>query len=145
MWFQHACLKVKRPFENQILTSTQFHFLFDNNTLVKTFSCSSVQKTPICQEYDYKCSQSTDIDIHMRIMAEIILHDIRSPDLGKGQKTVLDGVPKRNAPPELPKKAKEFSWGFHTGQGPCLRKVISCSGDIIHGRCFRVYLAGVHQ
>ncbi|KAK3995193.1 kinase-like domain-containing protein, partial [Cladorrhinum sp. PSN332] len=104
---------------------SQFHFLFDNNTLVKTFSCASLTKTPICQGYDYNCSQATDIDIHMSIISEIILHGIRSPDLGKGQKTVLDGIPKRKAPPELPKKAKESGWGFHTGQGPSLRKVIS--------------------
>lgn len=61
----------------------------------------------------------------MRIIAEIILYGIRCPSLGRGQRTVLDGIPKLKAPPGLKKQALTPGWGFHAGQGPCLKKIIT--------------------
>ncbi|KAK4159556.1 hypothetical protein QBC43DRAFT_327074 [Cladorrhinum sp. PSN259] len=103
-----------------------FHFLFDDDSLVKTFTCAALPQAsaPICQGYVYTCGQSTDIKMHMDLMAERILHGIRSPKLGKGKRTVLNGIPKREAPPQLKQEATVSGWGFHAGQGPCLRKIV---------------------
>jgi len=66
----------------------------------------------------------------MRIIAEIILQGIRYPQLGRGQKTVLDGIPKLKAPPGLKKQAFMSGWGFHATQGPCLKKIISWAAGV---------------
>ncbi len=91
---------------------------------MKTFDYCSL-KIPLnlcCKGYEYT-SQHSEVDIHMQIMAEIILQGIRRPDLGRGQRTALDGIPKLRVPPGIKKEALISGWGFHAGQGLCLIKM----------------------
>ena len=67
----------------------------------------------------------------MRMIAEIILHGIKNPLRGCGSRTVLDGIPKLKAPPGLKKKALSSDWGFHAGQGLCLKKVFSWTSAVL--------------
>lgn len=116
---------------------SQFHFLFNNSDRVKTFPCAALalalgtnnnnNNYPlpadlICQGYEFT-AQHREVDIHMQIMAETILQGIRRPALGRGQRTVLGGIPKLKAPPGLRKQALACGWGFHAGQGPCVAKM----------------------
>jgi hypothetical protein len=113
---------------------SQFHFLFDNSDRVKAFPCAALalalgnnnhHPLPadiICQGYEFT-AQHSEVDIHMQIMAETILQGIRQPALGRGQRTVLGGIPKLKAPPGLRKQALVSGWGFHAGQGPCVAKM----------------------
>jgi hypothetical protein len=108
---------------------SQFHFLFNNSDRVKTFPCAALALAlgnnnhhplptdMICQGYEFT-AQHSEVDIHMQIMAETILQGIRRPGLGRGQRTVLGGIPKLKAPPGLRKQALVSGWGFHAGPGP---------------------------
>ncbi|KAJ9142922.1 hypothetical protein NKR23_g6812 [Pleurostoma richardsiae] len=128
------------------ITLSKFHFLFNNSDRVKTFDCSVLGNVnTLCQGYDFTLHQSVNIDIHMRVIAEILLQGIRSPKLGRGQSTVRDGIPKLKAPPGLKKQALMSGLGFHAGQGPCLRKIISwISAILAFGLAFvPVWLASI--
>lgn len=57
-------------------------------------------------------------------MGEIILHGIRNPDLGRGSRVVLNGIPKLNTPPGLEKRQLNFGWGFRAVLGLCLKKFL---------------------
>lgn len=61
----------------------------------------------------------------MRIYAKIILEGIRCPELGRGSRTLLDGIPKLKAPPGLAKKAMNSGWGFHARHGFSVVKMLS--------------------
>lgn len=60
----------------------------------------------------------------MRIYAKIILEGIRQPELGRGSRTLLDGIPKLKAPPGLAKKAMNSGWGFHARHGLSVVKML---------------------
>ncbi|KAK0707838.1 kinase-like domain-containing protein [Lasiosphaeris hirsuta] len=106
---------------------SQFHFLFNNSDRVKAFDYCALKTCPTdlcCKGYEYT-SQHPEVDIHMQIIAEIILQGIRRPELGHGQRTAVDGVPKLKAPPGIRKQALISGWGFHACQGPSLAKMCS--------------------
>lgn len=60
----------------------------------------------------------------MRIYAKILLEGIRCPELGRGSRTLLDGIPKLKAPPGLAKKAMNCGWGFHARHGLSIMKML---------------------
>ncbi|KUI57906.1 hypothetical protein VP1G_10970 [Cytospora mali] len=105
----------------------EFHFLFDNSDIVATFDISNlsqVQPTDVCKGYDFTRRGEFPIDIQMRVYAETILYGIRYLELGRDKRTVLDGIPKLKAPPGLKREAMMIGWGFHAGQGLCVRKLL---------------------
>ncbi|KAM7212536.1 Protein kinase-like domain containing protein [Rhypophila decipiens] len=106
---------------------SQFHFLFNNSDRVKAYHYTATTRTnqpsaDICKGYEYT-TQHPEVDKHMEIMAEIILQGIRNPKLGRGHRTVMDGIPKLKSPPGLKKQALISGWGFHAGRGPCAAKI----------------------
>ncbi|KXX81090.1 hypothetical protein MMYC01_202799 [Madurella mycetomatis] len=111
---------------------SKFHFLFNNSDRIKSFDWRTLENQPdiLCQGYEYTCL-CTEIRIHMQIMAQIILEGIRNPELGRGNRTVLSGIPKLKTPPGLEKKALISGWGFHAGQGPCVVKIFGWLSTIL--------------
>ena len=65
-----------------------------------------------------------DIDEHMQIMAETMLHGLQEPERGKNSRAVLEGIPKLQCPPGIHRRQFNSGWGFHTTQGFCLRKIL---------------------
>ncbi|KAK1827008.1 kinase-like domain-containing protein [Podospora conica] len=130
---------------------SQFHFLFNNSDLVKAYRYTPAISTPqrptdICKGYEY-IAQHPEVDTHMEIMAEIILHGIRNPKLGRGERSVIDGIPKLKSPPGLKKEALNSGWGFHAGQGPCVAKMgVWFSAFVALGLAFvPVWLASIDE
>lgn len=83
----------------------------------------------------------------MQIMAQIILEGIRKPELGRGERTVLSGIPKLKTPPGLEKKALISGWGFHAGQGPCSVKIFGWLSTVLtFGLAFiPIWLASINK
>lgn len=103
----------------------QFHFLFDNSDKVEAIEFTSLPcPQDVCSGYEFKCPKRAEIDIQMRIYAKIILEGIRCPELGRGSRTLLDGIPKLKAPPGLAKKAMNAGWGFHAKHGLSVVKML---------------------
>lgn len=103
----------------------QFHFLFDNSDKVEAIEFNSLPcPQDVCSGYEFKCPERAEINIQMRIYAKIILEGIRCPELGRGSRTLLDGIPKLKAPPGLAKKALNSGWGFHARHGLSVAKML---------------------
>ena len=103
----------------------QFHFLFNDDDLVRVFPLAenSGWPTPLCQGYEYRVPADITLGVFIQILATTILCGINEPSLGKGQRTVVDGFPKRGAPPGLDKKALTAGLGFHVSRGFSLKKI----------------------
>jgi len=102
-----------------------FHFLFNDDDLVRVFPLAenSGWPTPLCQGYEYRVPADITLGVFIQILATTILCGINEPSLGKGQRTVVDGFPKRGAPPGLDKKALTAGLGFHVSRGFSLKKI----------------------
>lgn len=67
----------------------------------------------------------------MQIMAEIIIHGIRDPELGKKSNAVLQGIPKLKTPPGMEMKQWNSGCGFYAVQGYCLMKILFWVGVML--------------
>jgi hypothetical protein len=80
----------------------------------------------------------------MRIVGEMILVGLEEPHRGRGLKVVLDGIPKRQVPPVLERKAMVSGWAFHAKQGLCLRRILYwVLGVVAFGITFVPFWLGV--
>lgn len=79
----------------------------------------------ICGGYEYKCPDGAAVDIHMRVYAHILLEGIRYPEIGRGSRALLDGIPKLRTPVGGEKEAMKYGWGFHVTQSLSMPKTLS--------------------
>lgn len=79
----------------------------------------------VCAGYEYKCLEGVAIDIYMRVYAHILLEGIRYPEIGRGSRTLLDGIPKLRTPVGVKKEAMNYGWGFHVSQSLSITKILS--------------------
>lgn len=79
----------------------------------------------VCGGYEHKCPEGAAIDIHMRVHAHILLEGIRYPEIGRGSRTFLDGIPKLRTPIGVKKEAMNYGWGFRVSQSLSIPKILS--------------------
>ncbi|KFA49990.1 hypothetical protein S40293_05940 [Stachybotrys chartarum IBT 40293] len=103
---------------------SRFVFLFNNSDLVMA-SEQKLDTVPpnMCKGYRYDLIPDCDLREHIELIAEKILHGIHEPELGREDRTVLEGIPKLEVPPGLDKKQHKSGWGFHPAQGPSAQKI----------------------
>lgn len=61
----------------------------------------------------------------MRVCAHILLDGIRYPEIGRGSRTLLDGIPKLRTPVGDEKEGMKYGWGFHVTQSLSIPKILS--------------------
>lgn len=61
----------------------------------------------------------------MRVYAHILLEGIRYPEIGRGSRTLLDGIPKFRTTVGGEKEAMKYGWGFHVSQSLSIPKILS--------------------
>lgn len=79
----------------------------------------------VCAGYEYKCPEGAALDVHMRVYAHILLEGIRFPEIGRGSRTLLDGIPKLRTTVGVEKEAMSYGWGFHVSQSLSIPKILT--------------------
>lgn len=112
-------------------TVLQFRFLFEESSIVYISKPGAEPGThEMCQGYQFIRVSNLDIESHMRVMAEVILHGVRNPDLGRNARTVLDRIPKLDRPPGLIRKPPNSGWGFYMDRNLSLNLVLAWLGVV---------------
>lgn len=86
---------------------------------------SSLDPRDIWGGYELKAPQGAEIDIHMRVYAEILLEGIRNPEIGRGSRTFLDRIPKLRTPLAFEKETMVYGWGFYVRQSLSVPKIVA--------------------
>ncbi|KAG6355901.1 hypothetical protein INS49_015285 [Diaporthe citri] len=90
----------------------RFRFPSSNSGKVEETDISSLPDLrDFCGGYEYKCPEGAAIDIHMRVYAHILLEGFRYPEIGRGSRTLLDGIPKLRTPVGVEKEALNYLIG----------------------------------
>lgn len=110
---------------------SRFHFLWDDTDEVEVDGKPPSKDTKVFRGYEYTQIENLTIDVQMRLCATILLRGIANPELGRGRRQLLDGMPKLRAPPGLKKKQFSGGWGFHARQGLCMRKTMGWIGAVL--------------
>lgn len=110
---------------------SRFHFLWDDTDEVEVDGKPPSKDTKLFRGYEYTQIENLTIDVQMRLCATILLRGIANPELGRGRRQLLDGMPKLRAPPGLKKKQFSGGWGFHARQGLCMRKTMGWIGAVL--------------
>lgn len=113
------------------VTLSEFHFLFDDSDEVEVEGEPPPTDKDTFRGYHYTPIQGLGIDVQMRMCAKILLRGITKPELGWGNRRLLDSMPKLIAPPGLNKKQFSGGWGFHARQKLCMRKTMALIGAVL--------------
>ncbi|KAK2599880.1 hypothetical protein N8I77_011600 [Diaporthe amygdali] len=81
--------------------------------------------------YEFKFSGDADINIHMRVYASILLEGLRYPEIGRGSRTLLDGIPKLRKPIAFEKETMIYGWGFYVRQSLSIPKILAWAVTIM--------------
>ncbi|KAK7421118.1 hypothetical protein QQZ08_010122 [Neonectria magnoliae] len=105
----------------------KFCFQFKDNDFVRveSFEGPLISSDPIDDGYYFHFhhdnptlqAKNRDMKLHMGIVGANIRAGLLDPSLGKGATTVLNGIPKRQAPPLLRREPLQSGWCFHVEYG----------------------------
>lgn len=108
----------------EILKTAQFQFPSNGSNQVQTIDATGPSDPrDIWGGYEFKAPQGAEIDIHMRIYAHILLEGIRYPEIGRGSRTLLDGIPKLRTPLAFEKETLVYGWGFYVRESLSIPKI----------------------
>lgn len=118
------CSSLKSSF--RILTISQFQFPSNGSNQVRTADANGPSDPrDIWGGYEVKTPQGAEIDINMRVYAHILLQGIRYPEIGRGSRTLLDGIPKLRTPLAFEKETMVYGWGFYIRPSLSIPKIVA--------------------
>lgn len=75
--------------------------------------------------YEFKSLEGAEVDIHMRIYPHTLLEGLRDPEIGRGSRALIDGIPKLRRPVAFEKETMVYGWGFHVRQSLSMPKILT--------------------
>jgi hypothetical protein len=112
--------------DSKTLNSSQFHFPSNGSGQVEPIDTPGPSDPrDIWGGYELKTPEGAEIDIHMRVYAQILLEGIRYPEIGRGSRTLLDGIPKLRTPVAFEKETMVYGWGFCFRQSLSVPKIMA--------------------